>query len=94
MHAQGEKRLPLNSAFVAAVLFSFLTPPAQAHPGHDLGDANVAHLLTSSGHLAVFGLSGAALWLAAWFTRRRVEGRVLQGLGLVAFAVALWFLQV
>ena len=76
-------------ALATALLLHMGGALAQAHPGHGLGDASAAHILTSPYHLAILALTGATLLLVARFVPRRPPRRLLQGAGLVAAAAAL-----
>ena len=80
----------LETAVMLGVLA--LAGAAQAHPGHSLGDAGVAHALTSPNHLAALALFGLGLFVGAQFVQRHLPRRALQcgGALTLACAAVLW----
>lgn len=62
--------------------------PAQAHPGHSLGEHGAAHVITSPYHLAMLAGIGVALWFGGRFARAQVARRVIQGTGIAAVLIA------
>lgn len=63
-----------------------------AHPGHDLSDASVSHIVTSPYHVLVIGVCGAAMIWAGTRVQRQVPARVLSATGafMMVGAVVLW----
>lgn len=78
----------LCTRLFTAVAALALALSAQAHPGHDLAEADARHLLTSPDHLAVLALAGVALCLGARLASARLPRRLLQGAGFTAVVVA------
>lgn len=78
----------LRTRLFTSVATLALAISTQAHPGHDLSDADTRHLLTSGDHLAVLALVGAALWFGAQFVHAHKPRRLLQAAGLTAVAAA------
>jgi hypothetical protein len=63
-----------------------------AHPGHDLHDASMIHVVTSPDHLAVLALAGLTMLSLGYFIHRRLPRRILQCGGALAIlaAAVLW----
>src|SRR5438552_132028 len=68
---------------------------AVAHPGHDLTDASVSHLLTSPDHLVALATMGGLLWAIGRLAQRRSVRPVLQfsGAACLLAAAIVWGLH-
>lgn len=64
----------------------------QAHPGHDMFDLGVKHVVTSPYHMGVMALIGFVLFAGAQLIRQQLPRRVVQILGTMALlaSAVLW----
>lgn len=76
------------SGFLATLSASFVTLAAQAHPGHSLGDAGAAHMVTSPYHLSTLAATGAVLWIVGSRLQRPRPAQWLRAGGALLVVVA------